>query len=159
MSEFEASSEISNEMDAPEGLAAAPTGSFDFDRSEVEIKDIKLALAYKEEGNDLYRSQDYDGSVEKYSLAILHCPNDDVESKAIFLGNRAAAYYSIEEYRQVVDDCTAALELKPDYVKVLHRRAQVYNHIGLVSGSLARSPSQSPFRSLTHSLTHSLKGT
>ena len=102
-----------------------------FDTSETEVKDITLASAYKEEGNELYRGQDYDGSIEKYSLAILHCPNEDGENKAVFLGNRAAAYYSIEEYRQVIDDCTSALELKPDYVKVLYRRAQVYNKLML----------------------------
>ncbi len=126
MSEFSASNEDKDEVVevSEEGSIAAPSVPA-FDTSETEIKDIKLASAYKEEGNELYRNKDYDGSIEKYSFAILHCPNDDVENKAVFLGNRAAAYHSIEEYRQVVDDCTAALELKPDYIKVLYRRSQV----------------------------------
>jgi len=167
MSEFSARNEDEDEVVevSAEGSIAAPSVPA-FDTSETEIKDIKLASAYKEEGNELYRNQDYDGSIgthslahsptysltyspthspthsptEKYSFAILHCPNDDVENKAVFLGNRAAAYHSIEEYRQVVDDCTAALELKPDYIKVLYRRSQV--------------PSPSPTHSLTYSLTY-----
>ncbi len=156
MSEFEANEEINetgnievaNEVvgndvasDAGEENQEGASRAVGFDTSETEIKDITLASAYKEEGNELYRGQDYDGSIEKYSLAILHCPNEDKENKAVFLGNRAAAYYSIEEYRQVIDDCTSALELKPDYVKVLYRRAQVYKMLVLfysVINSLTR---------------------
>jgi tetratricopeptide (TPR) repeat protein len=105
---------------------------------EVE-KDISLALKAKEDGNAFFRDKDYDGAITLYSQAIAYCPCDD-ENKvnmAVFLGNRAAAYFSIEEWSLVVDDCTTALENNANYVKVLHRRLQAYEKLDRVEEALA----------------------
>lgn len=87
-------------------------------------KSLEKALAAKEEGNGYFRNKEYDDALESYSRAITYCPEDDAnkENLATFYGNRAAAYFSLEEYDLVVEDCTAALVIKPDYVKVLARR-------------------------------------
>jgi hypothetical protein len=73
MSEFSARNEDEDEVVevSAEGSIAAPSVPA-FDTSETEIKDIKLASAYKEEGNELYRNQDYDGSIGTHSLT--HSP-------------------------------------------------------------------------------------
>ena len=75
-------------------------------------KDIALALKAKEDGNNYFRDKDYDGAITLYSQAVAHCPGDEAnkENLAVFLGNRAAAYYAIDEFALVVDDCTQALE-------------------------------------------------
>lgn len=107
---------------------------------ELEMnKDITLALQAKEEGNLYFREKDYDGAITLYSQAIAQCPHDDTnkENMAIFLGNRAAAYFSIEEFTLVVDDCTLALESNPSYVKVLHRRMQAFEHLERLDEALA----------------------
>jgi len=90
----------------------------------VYEKDFEKALAAKEEGNDFFRSKEYDDALESYSRAIALCPEDDEhkDTLATFYGNRSAAYSSIEEHELVVEDCTYALDLKPDYVKVIARR-------------------------------------
>ena len=105
---------------------------------EVE-KDISLALKAKEDGNAFFRDKDYDGAITLYSQAIAYCPCDDEnkENMAVFLGNRAAAYFSIEEWSLVVDDCTTALENNANYVKVLHRRLQAYEKLDRVEEALA----------------------
>jgi tetratricopeptide (TPR) repeat protein len=105
---------------------------------EVE-KDISLALEAKEDGNAFFRDKDYDGAITLYSQAIAYCPCDDEnkENMAVFLGNRAAAYFSIEEWSLVVDDCTTALENNANYVKVLHRRLQAYEKLDRVEEALA----------------------
>lgn len=90
----------------------------------VYIKSLEKAIEAKEEGNNYFRNKEYDNALESYSRAITYCPEDDEnkENLATFYGNRSAAYFSLEEYELVVEDCTAALELKPDYVKVIARR-------------------------------------
>lgn len=94
----------------------------DNDGNFVYEKDLTKALAAKEEGNDLFRTKDYDAALEAYSRAITYCPEDDKENLATFYGNRSAACFALEEWELVVEDCTAAIEMKPDYVKVLARR-------------------------------------
>jgi tetratricopeptide (TPR) repeat protein len=95
---------------------------------EVE-KDITKALESKEEGNKYFREKDYDLSIQHYSYAIAYCPEtpEYAEQLATFYGNRSAAYYAEEEFDLVVEDCTEALKLKPDYVKVVARRMQCYD--------------------------------
>lgn len=100
------------------------------DNLEIE-KDILLANLAKEEGNGYFRTKDYDSAIASYSRAVVLCPTDDEhkENLSVFLGNRAAAYFSVDEYECVVDDCTSSLELKADYVKVLMRRSQAYEKL------------------------------
>jgi tetratricopeptide (TPR) repeat protein len=85
-------------------------------------KDLQKAMAAKEEGNEFFRKKEYDEALEHYSRAVTFCPEDDKENLATFYGNRSAAYFALEEWDLVVEDCTSAIELKPDYVKVLARR-------------------------------------
>jgi tetratricopeptide (TPR) repeat protein len=94
-------------------------------------KDITQALSAKEKGNDYFRCKDYDNAIQCYSTAIEYCPIDKEyeEQLAAFYGNRAAAYAAEDDHDLVVDDCTAALELKPDYTKVLIRRMQAYEKL------------------------------
>jgi len=102
-------------------------------------KDIAAALAAKELGNNYFRDKDYDGAITLYSQAIAHCPSDEAnkENLAVFLGNRAAAYYAIEEFALVVDDCNLALENNSAYVKVLQRRMQALERLERLDEALA----------------------
>jgi len=57
--------------------------------------------------------------------------------KAIFYGNRAACYISIEEYSNALEDCNKSIETKPDYVKVLMRRCQLYEKLDKLDEAIA----------------------
>lgn len=94
-------------------------------------KDITLANEAKEEGNNFFRTKDFDSAISSYSRAITLCPigDDYKEVLSVFLGNRAAAYFSVDEFDCVVDDCAASLELNSNYVKVLMRRSQAYEKL------------------------------
>ena len=100
------------------------------DVTQIE-KDIILATVAKEEGNAFFRTKDYDSAISSYSRAVTLCPTDDEhkETLSVFLGNRAAAYFSVDEYDCVIDDCTSSLELNSNYVKVLMRRSQAYEKL------------------------------
>jgi len=101
-------------------------------------EDITEALKEKDYGNQLFREKLFDDSIDCYSKAILMCPKDD-ENKfnlATFYGNRSAAYFSLDEHEMVVEDCTEALALKEDYVKVLGRRMHSYEKLDKVEEAL-----------------------
>jgi tetratricopeptide (TPR) repeat protein len=105
--------------------------SHEYSSSRVIEKSLEAANVSKEEGNNYFRMKDYDGAISSYSSAITLCPTDDENkvSLSVFYGNRAAAYFSVEEYECVVDDCSSSLEINGDYVKVLMRRSQAYEKL------------------------------
>ena len=102
-------------------------------------KNLVHANEAKEEGNSCFRVKDYDNAISMYSRAIVLCPTDDEhkETLAVFYGNRAAAYFAVDEYECVVDDCCSALVLNADYVKVLMRRSQAYEKLSKQEDALA----------------------
>jgi len=113
------------EHDEPneEAFVDAPTTEDEASECVYE-KNLSKALEAKEEGNNYFRNKEYDDALEAYSKAITFCPEDEEnkENLATFYGNRSAAYFAVEEFELVVEDCTAALALKVDYVKVIARR-------------------------------------
>lgn len=102
-------------------------------------KDITKALESKEEGNKFFRLKDYDVSIQHYTYAISYCPEtpEYSEQLATFYGNRSAAYFAVEEWELVIEDCTDALNLKPAYSKVLARRMQCYDKLQKYEEALA----------------------
>ena len=59
-----------------------------------------------------------------YTEAIEGCPKESAADLATFHQNRAAAHEQLGDLGSVVEDCTAALEMNPKYVKALDRRAK-----------------------------------
>ena len=137
------------EKEAAEEILVEKTAGLDIasDDDIVEVssssvaaeKNLVQANEAKEEGNSCFRVKDYDNAISMYSRAIVLCPTDDEhnETLAVFYGNRAAAYFAVDEYECVVDDCSSALELNADYVKVLMRRSQAYEKLSKQEDALA----------------------
>jgi len=92
----------------------------------IPLKDPVKAQEEKESGNKYFAEKEFEKAIQCYSNAISLCPDGDDfnEKKAVYYGNRAACLLHQKLYDEVVEDCTKSLELKPDYVKVLMRRAQ-----------------------------------
>lgn len=81
------------------------------------------AAELKEEGNALYKAGEYVRALDKYAAAAssAHAPAD---ARAIALANRAAANLKLQRFRDTADDASAALALRPGYVKALRRRKE-----------------------------------
>jgi tetratricopeptide (TPR) repeat protein len=123
---YEKFDEVSLEGEGDDDIIEIPRE----ETSNVE-EDITEALKEKDQGNQFFREKLYDDSIESYSKAIMLCPKD-TENKtnlATFFGNRSAAYFTLDEHELVIEDCTEALALKEDYVKVLARRMQSYEKL------------------------------
>ncbi|KAL1874406.1 hypothetical protein VTK73DRAFT_332 [Phialemonium thermophilum] len=96
--------------------------------SEEERKTYAAKL--KEAGNKAYGAKDFDKAIDLYSKAVL-CKPDPV-----YYSNRAACYNARGQWDKVVEDTTAALNLDPQYIKALNRRANAYDHLGKYSEAL-----------------------
>jgi len=99
-------------------------------------KSLETAMAQKERGNDHFKAKEYDEAVQCYSYAVAYCPTEEKDQMGMFLGNRSAAYFHLEEWQQVVTDCTASLENKPDVSKVLQRRSQALEKLDRLDEAL-----------------------
>ncbi|EMC92467.1 hypothetical protein BAUCODRAFT_77733 [Baudoinia panamericana UAMH 10762] len=86
--------------------------------SEQEKKDYSAKL--KAAGNKAYGSKDYNKAIDLYGQAIL-CKADPV-----YYSNRAACWNAMSNWDKVIEDTTAAINLDPEYVKALNRRANAY---------------------------------
>jgi import receptor subunit TOM70 len=90
----------------------------------TEAQRKEYAQKLKEAGNKAYGRKDFRTAIGLYSKAIL-CKPDPV-----YYSNRAACYNALSDWEKVVEDTTAAVNLDPEYVKALNRRANAYDHLG-----------------------------
>ncbi|RFU74057.1 mitochondrial outer membrane 72k [Trichoderma arundinaceum] len=90
----------------------------------------QYATRLKQAGNKAYGDKAYNKAIDLYSQAILCKPD------AVFYSNRAACYSAMSEWEQVVEDTTAAINMDPDYIKAINRRATAYEHLKMYSEAL-----------------------
>ena len=87
---------------------------------ELEANKEK-ANRMKLEANELFKNNQAGEAVDIYTEALKICPLKDSKERAVLYGNRAAAKIKLESKKSALDDCSKALELWPDYVRVLLR--------------------------------------
>ncbi|KAL9946803.1 hypothetical protein ACHAQF_002297 [Verticillium nonalfalfae] len=88
------------------------------------------AAKLKDAGNKSYGSKEYNSAIDLYSKAIL------CKANPIFYSNRAACFNALGDWDKVVEDTTAAINLDPEYVKALNRRANAYEHLKMYGEAL-----------------------
>lgn len=86
--------------------------------SKSEQERHEIADELKAAGNAAFSNKQFDLALDHYNNAILVYDSDPV-----YYSNRAAVWGSLENYEKVIEDTTAALKLKPDYIKCYTRRA------------------------------------
>jgi small glutamine-rich tetratricopeptide repeat-containing protein alpha len=99
--------------------------------AKIEVSDDQKEQAqkFKNEGNALVKEKKYKEAVEKYTAAI------NCQESAIFYCNRAAAYTSLENYEEALQDCKKAISFDPDYSKAYSRMGLIYSKIDLYAES------------------------
>jgi len=98
--------------------------------SPVEKTPEELAQAAKLRGNKYFKGGKFESAIQCYEEAINICPPDKVNEIATFYQNKAAANERLQNWQEVIDDTTKAIELMPKYVKAIARRAKAYENIG-----------------------------
>ena len=80
----------------------------------------------------------------KYEEALQLAPEDAKKQRAVYHANLAACHLRTKHFEDAVQDSTAALELEPDYVKALLRRAAAYEELDDLEHALADSTKVRP---------------
>ncbi|KAF8796079.1 tetratricopeptide repeat protein 1-like [Argiope bruennichi] len=97
------------------------------DLSDDQLEKLKdEAVALKNKGNDCFKNADYKEAVNLYTQALNTCPLKYQNDRSILYANRAAARISLDKKEEAVLDCNKAIELNPNYLKALIRRAQLH---------------------------------
>lgn len=93
---------------------------------EDDAYDPERAQQLRVEGNDLRKTGKIHDAREAYSEAIHLTPMRDTKERAVLYSNRAACHQKIQQWDEVVCDCTSAIKLDPEYVKAYSRRSNAY---------------------------------
>ncbi|EGC32391.1 hypothetical protein DICPUDRAFT_38478 [Dictyostelium purpureum] len=87
----------------------------------------EIAENYKELGNDYFRAGKarYKEALHYYNKALsVKC--DDLKKNSAYLTNRAAVNLELGNYRNVIQDCTIAIEFNPLNIKGYFRMAKAF---------------------------------
>uniref|UniRef100_A0A6I8QP49 Mitochondrial import receptor subunit TOM70 n=1 Tax=Xenopus tropicalis TaxID=8364 RepID=A0A6I8QP49_XENTR len=97
--------------------------------SHLSTSPLEKAQAAKNKGNKYFKASKYEQAIQCYTEAISLCPVDTKSDLSTFYQNRAAAHEQLQNWKEVVQDCTKAVELNPRYVKALFRRAKAHERL------------------------------
>lgn len=84
------------------------------------------SLDLKDKGNLLFKNQQWADAESIYSEALGLCPLSYTAERAVLFSNRGAARVHLGAKDKAIADCSKALELNPQYLKALLRRAELY---------------------------------
>ncbi|KAI5714410.1 hypothetical protein M8J76_016438 [Diaphorina citri] len=140
--DFDSDGDKDNEIVEPEPSISEDVsdneGTDDTDLSVEEIKKLEqTAISLKDEGNALFRLNQWSESLAKYNEALRSCPRSCSVSRAVFYANRSAALEKLEKPDQSILACSKAITLNPSYLKVYQRRARLYQQSDKLDEALA----------------------
>uniref|UniRef100_A0A8C6SZR1 DnaJ homolog subfamily C member 7 n=1 Tax=Neogobius melanostomus TaxID=47308 RepID=A0A8C6SZR1_9GOBI len=97
----------------------------DHEKARLACRNAKALKAKKEEGNQAFKSYNYDAAYQLYTEALAIDPNN-IKTNAKLYCNRATAGAKLKKLNQAIEDCTSAIKLDDTYIKAYLRRAQCY---------------------------------
>lgn len=83
----------------------------------------------KEKGDDFYKQASFENAIVKYTECLDNLPNKRSALAIKCFSNRSACYKQLSNFDATVEDTTAVLEVEPNNVKALVRRAQAFEAI------------------------------
>uniref|UniRef100_A0A8B9ZLY8 Tetratricopeptide repeat protein 1 n=1 Tax=Anas zonorhyncha TaxID=75864 RepID=A0A8B9ZLY8_9AVES len=86
----------------------------------------KESATLKEKGNEQFKKGDYGEAEDSYTKALQICPACFQKDRAVLFSNRAAAKMKQDKTEAALSDCSKAVELDPNYIRALLRRAELY---------------------------------
>ncbi|GLU13130.1 hypothetical protein SLE2022_297760 [Rubroshorea leprosula] len=109
---------------------AARLDSNNREASAVTRRARAVAVA-RSNGNELFKASKFLDACNAYGEGLDHDPFNSV-----LLCNRAACRSKLGHYEKAIEDCTAALNLRPGYSKARLRRADCYAKLGKWEASI-----------------------
>mmetsp|Transcript_5378 Transcript_5378/g.11327 ORF Transcript_5378/g.11327 Transcript_5378/m.11327 type:complete len:326 (+) Transcript_5378:163-1140(+) len=104
-----------------------------FDAMEKKRKaGLSPVEKFKEQGDASYKNANFEDAVGHYTKCLDQLQSEGKSDSALALkayANRAACYKQISNFDGVIGDCSAVLEVDPENVKALIRRAQAFEGV------------------------------
>lgn len=85
------------------------------------VRRIQAVAIARSNGNDHFKVGKYSEACNAYGEGLYHDPNN-----AVLLSNRAACRSKLGQYDKALEDCNAAVRVRPSYNKARLRRADCY---------------------------------
>lgn len=134
-------------------------------RLNADGTEMSHAQTAKEEGNEFFKKSQYEQAIEAYTQAIACAtPEDGTELLAAVYNNRAACHSQLHHHKKVAEDAGKALELQPNNVKALTRRALALEALEKYKDALADvekalliEPSNSPAQQCANRIRNALR--
>lgn len=86
--------------------------------ANVVMRKARAIATARSKGNELFKASRFSEACVAYGEGLEHDPYNSV-----LLCNRAASRSKLGHFEKAVDDCTAALNVRPSYAKARLRRA------------------------------------
>ncbi|CAL0309105.1 unnamed protein product [Lupinus luteus] len=117
----------SNKASVDNSVAPITNGGVELDSSIF----LKRAHELKEEGNRRFQNKDFVGALQQYENALKLTPKTHPD-RAVFHSNKAACLMQMKpiDYESVIAECTMALQVQPQFVRALLRRARAFEAVG-----------------------------
>uniref|UniRef100_A0A7S1CX05 Uncharacterized protein n=1 Tax=Cyclophora tenuis TaxID=216820 RepID=A0A7S1CX05_CYCTE len=104
-----------------------------FDQMERQRKSsLSATELYKEKGDEYYKAANFELAIEEYTKCLDNLQKEGKAESPLALkaySNRAACYKQISNFDGTISDCTMVLEIEPENVKALIRRAQAFEGV------------------------------
>ena len=87
---------------------------------------------FKERGDEAYKSANFEVAVGHYTQCIDALKREGKETSSLALkaySNRSACFKQISNFDGTIEDCSMVLEIDPNNVKALIRRAQAFEGV------------------------------
>ncbi|XP_036404149.1 tetratricopeptide repeat protein 1 [Megalops cyprinoides] len=84
------------------------------------------SMKLKETGNAQFKKGEHAESEASYTAALRVCPVYYSKERSILFSNRAAARLHLDKKEEAIADCSKAIELNPNYIRAILRRAELY---------------------------------
>ncbi|XP_029439495.1 tetratricopeptide repeat protein 1 [Rhinatrema bivittatum] len=91
----------------------------------------------KERGNEQFKKGEYTEADSLYTQALQICPACFQKERSILFSNRGAARMKQDKTDSAITDCSKAIELNPDYIRAILRRAELYEKTEKLDEALA----------------------
>ncbi|XP_030068548.1 tetratricopeptide repeat protein 1 [Microcaecilia unicolor] len=91
----------------------------------------------KGKGNEQFKKGEYTEADALYTQALQICPACFRKERSILFSNRGAARLKQDKMDSAIADCSKAIELNPDYIRAILRRAELYEKTEKLDEALA----------------------